>query len=283
MAAMLEPDPFTRAAQAAAVMMERLGPDHDVAVVAGSGWGGTLRALGLVHAEMLFTDLPHQAAPTVSGHEGRLLSLTVGTSRVLVLAGRAHLYEGRGPSDVVHAVRAAVLAGCKTVVLTNASGGINPTYEVGQPVLIADHVNLTALSPLTGAAPPEGYRSRFVDLTTLYPQRLRDLARRADSTLVDGVYAGLVGPHFETPAEIRALRVLGADLVGMSTVLESIAAHHLGAGVLGIALVSNPAAGVTASALHHADIVAATQAAGERLGLLLEGVLAELSRGQSGG
>ena len=161
--------------------------------------------------------------------------------------GRVHLYEGHAPATVVHGVRTAVAAGCQVVVLTNAAGGIREGYQVGQPVLIRDHLNLTGRSPLGGPPPPEGYPSRFTDLTDLYSARLRTLAAGgagAGEGLAEGVYAALPGPHYETPAEIRMLRTLGADLVGMSTVLEAIAARHLGAEVLAISLVSNLAAGL---------------------------------------
>ena len=163
----------------------------------------------------------------------------------------------------MHGVRTAVAAGCRVVVLTNAAGGIRDGLRVGQPVLISDHLNLTGRSPLTGPPPPDGYPSRFTDLTDLYAERLRALAARADPSLAEGVYAALPGPHYETPAEIRMLRTAGADLVGMSTALEAIAARHLGAEVLGISLVSNLAAGPQRrQALDHAEVVAAGQRRG---------------------
>jgi purine-nucleoside phosphorylase len=184
----------------------------------------------------------------------------------------------------------AVAAGCRTVVLTNAAGGINPGYRVGEAVLISDHLNLTGRSPLSGPAPPEPNSPRFVDLTDLYSAALRAdvaaafgriptstsevvTASRSAGALAEGVYAGLPGPHYETPAEIRMLRTLGADLVGMSTVHEAIAARHAGAAVLGISLVTNPAAGVTGEALSHAEVVAAGAAATEDLGRLLGATL----------
>jgi purine-nucleoside phosphorylase len=174
---------------------------------------------------------------------------------------------------VVHGVRAAVAAGCRVIVLTNAAGGIREGFGVGQPVLVSDHLNLTGRSPLAGAPPPDGYASRFTDLTDLYSERLRALARAADPDLAEGVYAALPGPHYETPAEIRMLRMLGADLVGMSTALEAIAARHLGAEVLAISLVSNLAAGITGQRLDHAEVVAAGQAAAARMGGLLAAIL----------
>jgi purine-nucleoside phosphorylase len=186
---------------------------------------------------------------------------------------------------VVHGVRTAVAAGCRIVVLTNAAGGIREGYQVGQPVLIRDHLNLTGRSPLGGSPPPEGYPPRFTDLTDLYSPRLRTLAAGAGAAgeaggadgagggLAEGVYAALPGPHYETPAEIRMLRTLGADLVGMSTVLEAIAARHLGAEVLAISLVSNLAAGLAPHGLDHLEVVAAGKAAAGRMGSLLAGLL----------
>jgi purine-nucleoside phosphorylase len=187
-----------------------------------------------------------------------------------------HLYEGHRPQTVVHGVRTAIAAGCRTVVLTNAAGGIRPEYEVGQPVLISDHINLTGRSPLTGPPPPDKYPGRFTDLTDLYARRLRELAKQADPTLAEGVYAALPGPHYETPAEIRMLAAAGADLVGMSTALEAIAARHLGAEVLGISLVTNPAAGLSPAPLDHSEVVRAAAASATRIGRLLAALLPRL-------
>jgi purine-nucleoside phosphorylase len=186
--------------------------------------------------------------------------------------GRIHLYEGHHPHAVVHGVRTAIAAGCRTVVLTNAAGGINPGYAVGQPVLISDHINLTGRSPLAGPL-PEDVPSRFTDLTQTYSGRLRELARQLDPTLAEGVYAAVPGPHFETPAEIRMLRAAGADLVGMSTALEAIAARHLGAEVLGVSIASNPAAGLSPEPINHQDVLAATQGSAARVGELLSALL----------
>ena len=168
-------------------------------------------------------------------------------------------------------MRTAVAAGARVVVLTNAAGGIRPGLAVGQPVLISDHLNLTGKSPLSGPAPSVG--PRFTDLTDLYSPRLRALAREADPTLAEGVYAMLPGPHYETPAEITMLGRLGADLVGMSTVLEAIAARQLGAEVLGISLVTNLAAGLAGHGLSHAEVVEAGRGAASRMGELLSAIL----------
>jgi purine-nucleoside phosphorylase len=188
-----------------------------------------------------------------------------------VFLGRVHLYEGLSPATVVHGVRTAVAAGCRTVVLTNAAGGIRTGLSVGEPVLISDHLNLTGRSPLAG--PPPSIGPRFTDLTGLYSPRLRALAREADPGLAEGVYAMMPGPHYETPAEITMLGRLGADLVGMSTVLEAIAARHLGAEVLGISLVTNLAAGLAGQSLSHAEVVEAGRASASRMGSLLAGIL----------
>jgi len=251
------------------VLARATGVDrHDVAVVLGSGWVPAADAIGRPSAELAMTELPGFLPPTVTGHAGRLRSVEVSGRRVLVLLGRTHLYEGRGVEPVVHGVRTAVAAGCRTVVLTNAAGGIRPDLSVGQPVLIADHLNLTGRSPLVG---PE-----FVDLTDLYAARLRGLAHEADATLEEGVYAALPGPHYETPAEIRMLRALGADLVGMSTALEAIAARAAGAEVLAVSLVTNLAAGMTGAPLDHAEVLAAGAAAARRMGGLLAEVIGRL-------
>lgn len=263
----LPPDPDEVAAQAAQVISERTGiGEHDVAVVLGSGWSPAVAALGSPTAVLSQAEVPGFAPPRAAGHAGEVLSVPVGARRVLVLAGRIHAYEGHDLQHVVHPVRAACAAGARIVVLTNAAGGLRTDMQVGQPVLISDHLNLTARSPLVGA--------RFVDLTDAYAPRLRTLAREADPELAEGVYAGLPGPHYETPAEVRMLRVLGADLVGMSTVHETIAARAAGAEVLGVSLVTNLAAGITGEPLSHAEVLAAGAASAARMGSLLADVIA---------
>jgi purine-nucleoside phosphorylase len=253
------------AASAAEAITRRTGvPRHDVAVVLGSGWRPAADLIGEPSAEVPMAELPGFVAPTAIGHGGTVRSVQVGDRRALVLLGRTHHYEGHGVATVVHGVRTAAAAGCRTVLLTNAAGGLREGMTVGQPVLISDHLNLTALSPLVGA--------NFVDLTDLYSPRLREVARTVDPTLAEGVYAGLPGPHFETPAEIRMLRTMGADLVGMSTVLESIAARAAGVEVFGLSLVTNLAAGMTGEPLSHQEVLDAGLAAAERMG----GLLAEL-------
>jgi purine-nucleoside phosphorylase len=272
-------DPYEAAAESAARLAQLTGrAGHDVAVVLGSGWAPAADALtagqpGADAAEVPLADLGHFAPPTVPGHAAVARSAGIGGLRVLVFLGRTHLYEGHPVATVVHGVRTAVAAGCKVIVLTNAAGGIREGLAVGEPVLVSDHLNLTGRSPLTGAPPPPGYASRFTDLTDLYSERLRVLARSVDAGLAEGVYAALPGPHFETPAEIRMLRKLGADLVGMSTVLEAIAARHLGAEVMAISLVSNLAAGITGEPLDHLEVVAAGRSAAARIGGLLAAIL----------
>ena len=257
------------AAAAAAALAERTGvPRHDVAVVLGSGWVPAADVIGAPTAEVPVAELPGFTPPGVVGHAGLVRSIPVGGRQVLVFLGRTHLYEGHGEAAVVHPVRTAAAAGVRTVVLTNAAGGLREGMQVGDPVLISDHLNLTARSPLTGAA--------FVDLTDLYSQRLRGIARAIDPTLTDGVYAALPGPHFETPAEIRMLRGLGADLVGMSTALEAIAARAAGVEVGGLSLVTNLAAGITGEPLNHVEVLAAGQAAARRMGTLLARVIEQL-------
>jgi len=265
-------DPFSRAEASAATLRERAGVDgFDAVVVLGSGWRAAADAIGEAELEVPLSELRHFQQPTVKGHTPSVRYIKKGQRRVLVYLGRIHLYEGHDPHAVVHGVRAAIAAGCRTVVLTNAAGGITG-YGVGQPVLISDHLNLTGRSPLTGPL-PEHVPSRFTDLTDLYSRRLRGLARELSPSLAEGVYAGLPGPHYETPAEIRMLRDAGADLVGMSTVMEAIAARHLGAEVLGISMVSNPAAGLTDEPIDHQDVLTATGASAAQVGTLLSNLL----------
>ena len=267
-------DPYAAARASAANLASITGREHhDVAVVLGSGWLPAADAIGQTAAEFPLADLGGFAQPTVPGHAPVARSIDAGDLRVLVYLGRTHLYEGYPVEAVVHGVRTAAAAGCSVIVLTNASGGINESYRVGQPVLLSDHLNLTGRSPLTGPEPPAGYGSRFTDLSDLYSRRLRALARQADPGLAEGVYAALHGPHYETPAEIRWLRGAGADLVGMSTALEAIAARHLGAEVLAISLVTNPAAGLSPSGLNHTEVIAAGRAAAAGVGALLARIL----------
>jgi len=270
---LLYSDPLAAAAAAAKEITERTGvASHDVALVMGSGWVSAVDALGTPAYECNAEDITGFLPPTVEGHSGKVRSYEIESNgkklRALVFLGRTHLYEGKGVEPVVHSVRTAVKAGCKVVILTNACGGINKSYKVGQSVLIRDHISLTAVSPLSGAT--------FVDLTDLYSKRIREIVKKEDSSLEEGVYVHWRGPTYETPAEILMMRTMGADLVGMSTVPEAIAAHALGAEVLGISLVTDAAAGVTGEKLNHEEVIAAGKAAADRMGALLKGVIPKL-------
>lgn len=257
------------AAESAAQIRARTGVDqHDVAIVLGSGWAPAVDELGDPVAVVPVAELTGFTPPTAEGHGGQMLSLRVGDRRVLVFVGRIHAYEGHELRHVVHPVRAACAAGARTIVLTNAAGSLREDFAVGQPVLISDHLNLTGRSPLIGA--------HFVDLVDAYSPRLRAVAREIDPTLAEGVYAGLNGPQYETPAEIRMLRTLGADLVGMSTVHETVAARAAGAQVLAVSLVTNLAAGMTGQPLSHDEVLEAGRQSATLMGSLLAGVIARL-------
>jgi len=266
--------PYKLARRAADELREASGVDHyDVAIVLGSGWREGAVALGTPTSQIETSSLCGFVAPTVAGHRGQILSLEVADLRVALVAGRVHLYEGNTADQVVHPVRTVIAAGATKIVLTNAAGGIDPEWKPGRVVVIRDHLNLTATSPLEGAAPPKGYGARFVDLTDLYSARLRAAVHRAVPDLSEGVYAGFRGPHYETPAEIVMARTMGASLAGMSTVLEAIAARHLGAEVLGLSLVSNHAAGVSTGPLDHREVLEAGQSAAASLGALLARII----------
>lgn len=263
-------DPGAVAEQAATALLAALpaGSAPSVAVVMGSGWRPAADLIGDLIAEVETADLPSFIPPTVTGHGATVRLVQSQDRQALVFLGRTHLYEGHGVAAVAHGVRTALAAGVSAVVLTNAAGGLRPEYSVGQPVLLSDHLNLTATSPLVGA--------QFVDLTDLYTPRLRELAREIEPDLTEGVYAALPGPHFETPAEIRMLRGLGADLVGMSTALEAIVARAGGAEVLGLSLVTNLAAGITGAPLNHIEVLEAGQASAARMGALLAGLIGRM-------
>lgn len=266
-------DPFAVAAAAAEVIAKRSGtPRHDVALVLGSGWGRTGELIGNTVATIDNADVPGFARAAVAGHSGVIRSVAIGDNdrRALVYGARTHFYEGRGVRSVVHAVRTAAAAGCRTIVLTNGCGGLNPAWPPGTPVLIRDHLNLTAASPVEGA--------NFVDLTDLYSRRLRELAHEVDPGLQEGVYVQFRGPHYETPAEVQMARILGGDLVGMSTALEAIAARQCRLEVLGISLVTNLAAGVGDQPLSHEEVLETGHAAAERCGRLLAAVATRITQ-----
>jgi purine-nucleoside phosphorylase len=272
-------DPFALADEAAAALAAATGvARHDAAVVLGSGWKPAAERFGETTAEVALRDLPGFPPSTVVGHGSTVRSIRAGDRNLLAFLGRVHAYEGHPPAVVAHGVRSAVRAGCRVVVLTNAAGGLREGMRPGDAVLISDHINLTGRSPLSGPVPDDvdGWGPRFTDLTDAYSARLRALARELDPGLTEGVYAAVPGPHYETPAEIRAYQRLGADLVGMSTVHETIAARHAGAEVLALSLVTNLAAGLSGEVLDHHDVLAAGQAAAERMGDLLARLVARL-------
>jgi purine-nucleoside phosphorylase len=272
-------DPYALSVTAAEELVRITGVErHDVAVVLGSGWGPAIDDLGETVGELPITELPGFPAPSAVGHTGTIRSIDSGDGgpRVLALSGRVHLYEGHAPATVVHGVRTAIAAGVRTVLLTNACGGVTEGLSVGQPVLISDHVNHTGVSPLTGPQPPAPYHSRFTDLTDAYSPRLRALVQEIDPSIPEGVYMGFHGPEYETPAEVRMARTLGADLVGMSTVLETIAARHLRAEVLGVSLVTNLAAGLAAEEITGDHVVEIARAASSRIGQLLRETITRL-------
>lgn len=234
---------------------------HDIALTLGSGWARAADRLGETIATIPAERVPGFSRPALAGHTGTLRSIRLPDGRAaLVIGARTHFYEGHGVRRVVHSVRTAAATGARIMVLTNGAGGIRPEWQPGTPVLISDHINLTAASPLEGAT--------FIDLSDLYAKRLRDIARRVEP-LDEGVYVQMRGPHYETPAEIRMARAMGADIVGMSTTLEAIAAREAGMEVLGLSLITNHAAGVSDQPLSHQEVIDAGKAAEERLGTLL--------------
>jgi purine-nucleoside phosphorylase len=250
---------------AAAAAVE-LGP-HDVAVVLGSGWTDAVAGFEQDGGDVPLASLPGFAQPTVPGHGASARSLRAGGVRVLAFTGRHHYYESRDPQLVAHPIRTAAAAGCRAVVLTNAAGGIRDGLSAGDIVVISDHINLTGASPLAGGT--------FLDLSDLYSPRLRALCREIEPTLAEGVYACYWGPNYETPAEIRAYRGMGADVVGMSTVLEAIAAHEAKMEVLALSLVTNRAAGL-GGRLDHSEVLDTAAASVARMRTLLETLLPRL-------
>jgi purine-nucleoside phosphorylase len=263
-------------AVAKAVIGERTGRvEHALAIVLGSGLSGYAATLpGAV--EIPYRDIPGFPTPKVEGHTGSLFSVEMAEHPVMILAGRVHTYEGWDLSDVVFAVRTAVLSGCSRIALTNAAGGVGEGLEPGDLVLIRDHINLTGRNPLTGLNDPR-LGPRFPDMSEVYPAPIRSRAvaigERVGVPLKEGVYAWFLGPSYETPAEVQMAKRLGADLVGMSTVPEAIAARHMGAAVLGISLVTNLAAGISKTPLSHEEVTATAEAARERLTRLLDALL----------
>ena len=263
-------EPFELAQQAADALRERTGVDrYKIALTLGSGWGGAADLLGETVSEVPAHEIPGFSKPALEGHGGTLRSIRLADgSHALVIGARTHFYEGKGVRAVSHGVRTAAAAGSEIMILTNGCGGLNPDWAPGTPILIRDHLNLTARSPLEGAT--------FVDLTDLYSQRLRDIARTVDPSLDEGVYAQFPGPHYETPAEVQMAKELGADLVGLSTALEASAARHAGLEILGMSLVTNAAAGISPEALSHEEVLEAGRAAGPRISRLLADIAGRL-------
>lgn len=245
------------AALAAARLAELTSvPTHEAVVILGSGWSPAADAFGDPVAEFEMTSLPGFVAPAAEGHRGLVRSVRVGDHRVLLLLGRTHLYEGHGPDVVAHPIRTAAAAGARIAVLTNAIGSLQPDLEIGQPVLIRDHLNLAGGSPLVGP--------RFVDLTDAWSPRLRRIARAIEPELTEGVYALLRGPHYETWAEAEWLRRIGADLVGMSTVYEAISAREWGIELVGLSTVT--AIEGSDSGIDPTEVVAIAEATAARMG-----------------
>ncbi|HTN55218.1 MAG TPA: purine-nucleoside phosphorylase [Microbacterium sp.] len=263
-------NPFEVAARAADDIARLTGVDHhDIALTLGSGWGRAAELIGETVATIPATEVTGFSRPALEGHVGTLRSIRTADGRaVLVIGARTHYYEGHGVRRVVHSVRTAAAAGAKIMVLTNGAGGIRETWKPGQPVLISDHINLTADSPLEGAT--------FIDLTDLYSKRLRDLARTVDASLDEGVYTQFRGPHYETPAEVQMAARIGGDIVGMSTALEAIAAREAGMEVLGFSLITNLAAGIQKTPLSHDEVIEAGRAAEPVISALLARVIEAL-------
>ena len=269
-------DPFALAVEAAAALAARTDvARHDVYVVLGSGWAHVAELLP-AGTDVAMVDLPGFPAPSALGHGGTLRSIAVGGQHVLLALGRVHLYEGHGAATVAHGVRTAAAAGARTIVLTNAAGSLHHEWPLGRPVVIRDQINFTGVSSLTGPNPPDGYPGRFTDMTEVYTPALRALVHEIEPGLSEGVYMGFHGPEFETPSEIRAAASWGADLVGMSTVLEAIAASHLGLDVLGLSLATNLAAGMGEGRLDGDHVIAVAKANAPYVGGLLHRIIERL-------
>jgi purine-nucleoside phosphorylase len=263
-------DPFAVAAAAAAEIAERTGVErHDVALTLGSGWGKAADLIGETTSTVPAAEITGFSKPALEGHVGTLRSVLLPSGkRALVIGARTHYYEGHGVRRVVHSVRTAAATGAKVMILTNGAGGIKEHWKPGTPVLISDHINLTADSPLEGAT--------FIDLTDLYSSRLRAIAKGVDPSLDEGVYTQFRGPHYETPAEVQMAKAIGGHIVGMSTALEAIAARQAGMEVLGFSLITNLAAGIQKTPLSHAEVLEAGRNAEPVISALLAKVVGEL-------
>lgn len=263
-------NPFEIAKLAAEQIAEKTGvAEHHIALTLGSGWGKAADLIGETTAVIPATEILGFSKPALEGHVGTLRSVLLPSGkRALVIGARTHYYEGHGTRRVAHSVRTAAATGATVMVLTNGAGGIKPHWQGGTPVLISDHINLTADSPLEGAT--------FIDLTDLYSSRLRELARSVDPSLDEGVYVQFRGPHYETPAEVQMAKAIGGHIVGMSTALEAIAAREAGMEILGMSLITNLAAGIQTTPLSHAEVIEAGQNAEGAISSLLAKIVAEL-------
>ena len=255
----------------------------DVAIILGSGLGGMVDEMEIV-SETPTGDVPHLFPSRVQAHDGTIVLGTLAGCRCIAFRGRVHLYEGYLATEVVRPVRLSKLLGASTLVVTNAAGGIHPEFQVGDLMVLTDHLNLSGTNPLLGDNIDE-FGPRFPDMTEIYDPQLRTAiqqqAKDQGFELRQGVYAGLLGPSYETPAEIRMLRTLGADAVGMSTVAEAIAARHAGLRVLGLSSITNAAAGLSGDPLNHEEVLAAAHQTETRNRALLRRFLAHLAPGSS--
>lgn len=262
----------------AADSLRKAGPVPEVAVVLGSGLGDF--ATGLSDSVVIpYGEIPHWPASNVIGHAGKLVSGIVANHRVLALSGRAHFYEGHSMATVTFATRVLGMLGVKVLILTNAAGGINLKFSSGALMLITDHINFMGTNPLVGPN-EDRFGFRFPDMSEIYSRRLRALARKAARDigvgLEEGVYVAVHGPSYETPAEIRAFRTLGADAVGMSTAPEAIVARQMRVEVLGISCITNMAAGVIDQPLHHDEVMETAARVRGNFIALLEGIIGRL-------
>jgi purine-nucleoside phosphorylase len=263
-------NPFEIAQEAATQIAKISGiSSHDIALTLGSGWAKAADLIGETVSEIPGSEIIGFSKSAVVGHVGTIRSIRLPNGKhALVIGARTHFYENYGVRSVVHSVRTAAAAGAKTMILTNGAGGIKPEWAGGAAVLISDHINLTASSPLEGAT--------FIDLTDLYSKRLRDLARTVDASLDEGVYVQFRGPHYETPAEVQMAKIMGGHIVGMSTALEAIAAREAGMEIMGMSLITNLAAGIQTTPLSHAEVLEAGRNAEARIGKLLAEIVIKL-------
>jgi purine-nucleoside phosphorylase len=271
-------DYYTKVEETAAWLKKRYGAPPDVAIVLGSGLGEFTKALNEA-VTCAYSDVPNWPASAVVGHAGQLVVGTIRGKRVAALGGRAHFYEGHDLRTVTFGVRALAAFGVRAIILTNAAGGINLTFKPGTLMLMDDHINLLGSNPLIGPN-EERFGPRFPDMTEVYSNRLRTIAVEAAAALgqplARGVYVALHGPSYETPAEIRFLRTIGADAVGMSTVPEAIVARHMGLEVLGISCITNPAAGVLPKPLVHDEVMETANRVRAEFSALLEEIIERL-------